>query len=93
MGYLARDALPLGYETGRVKHVAAAGRQHEQRVLRAHAQQVLVDARVLPRDIICREGRTPVSGGETSPRARARGLCAQIRQCLSTKSIMRSCRA
>ena len=88
----SRDALPLGYQTGRVAHVAAAGRQHEQRVLSAHAQQVLVDARVLPRDVICREERTLVSAGDTNPCARW-GLCAQIRQCLSTKSIMRSCRA
>ena len=87
-----RDALPLGYQTGLAAHVAAAGCQHEQRVLSAHAQQVLVDARVLPRDVICREERTLVSAGDASPRAHW-GLCAQIRQCLSTKSIMRSCRA
>ena len=57
-----------------------ACRQHEQRVLATHAQQVLVDAWVLPRDVICGRGaraRTVVGGGgETRRRACGAARCA-----------------
>jgi hypothetical protein len=36
-----------------VEHVAAACGQDQQRVLGAEPQELLVDARVLPRDVVC----------------------------------------
>tara|TARA_B110001452_G_C15206273_1_gene418465 strand:- start:300 stop:626 length:327 start_codon:yes stop_codon:yes gene_type:complete len=74
-----------------VQHVASTRGEHEQRVVRAELEQLLVDARVFPRDVVCQgEGRW---WGAARRGRRGAGSCAQMMQLFSMYSMRRSCSA
>ena len=74
----------LGPVDQAVKHIAATCGQHEQRILWTQLEDMLVDARVLPRDVVCHgEGRW---WGAARRGRRGGGSCAQMMQLFSMSS-------